>query len=52
MGRLLIVIALLGAFLAGLFGVVIFSLRGQEVQVPEIVGKNFSIAKKNWLHWA
>ena len=40
-GRLLIVVALLGAFLAGLFGVVIFSLRGQEVQVPEIVGKDY-----------
>lgn len=45
-GRLLIVIGLLGAFLAGLFGVVIFSLRGQEVQVPEIVGKNFQESEK------
>jgi len=45
-GRLLIVAALLGAFLAGLFGVVIFSLRGEEVQVPEIVGKNFSDSEK------
>ncbi len=45
-GRLLIVIGLLGAFLAGLFGVVIFSLRGQEVQVPEIVGKNFLESEK------
>ena len=46
MGRLLVVIALLGAFLAGLVGVVVFSLRGQEIQVPEIVGKNFSDSEK------
>jgi beta-lactam-binding protein with PASTA domain len=45
-GRLLMVIALLGAFLAGLFGVVIFSLRGEEVQVPEIVGKDFVQSEK------
>ena len=45
-GRLLIVVALLGAFLAGLFGVVIFSLRGEEIQVPEIVGKDFLQSEK------
>lgn len=43
---MLIVIGLLGAFLAGLFGVVIFSLRGEEIQVPEIVGKNFLQSEK------
>jgi beta-lactam-binding protein with PASTA domain len=48
-GRLLIIVALLGAFLAGLFGVVIFSLRGAEIQVPEIVGKNFGESEKELL---
>jgi hypothetical protein len=45
-GRLVIIVALLGAFLVGLFGVVIFSLRGEEVQVPEIVGKDFLQSEK------
>lgn len=45
-GRLLVIVVLLGAFAAGLFGVVIFSLRGEEVQVPEIVGKDFSSSEK------
>lgn len=38
--------ALAGAFLVGLFGVVYLSLRGEEIQVPEIVGKNREEAEK------
>lgn len=45
-GKLFIVIALAGAFLVGLFGVVYLSLRGEEIQVPEIVGKNREEAEK------
>lgn len=45
-GRLLVIVVLLGAFAGGLFGVVIFSLRGEEVQVPEIVGKDFISSEK------
>lgn len=45
-GKLFIVMALAGAFLVGLFGVVYLSLRGEEIQVPEIVGKNREEAEK------
>lgn len=45
-GRLLVVVALLGAFILGLFGVVIFSLRGEEVTVPELVGKDYPASEK------
>lgn len=45
-GRLLIIVALLGTFLLGLFGVVIFSLRGEEIKVPEIIGKDFDSSEK------
>lgn len=45
-GKLFIVMALAGAFLVGLFGVVYLSLRGEEIQVPEIVGKDKNEAEK------
>lgn len=34
------------AFLAGLIGVVYLSLRGEEVTVPQVVGKNFNEGEK------
>lgn len=40
-GKLLIIIALAGAFLVGTVSVVYLSLRGEEVKVPEVVGKDF-----------
>lgn len=39
-GKLFIVIALAAAFLAGAVGVVYLSLQGEELKVPEIVGKD------------
>lgn len=45
-GKLFIVMALAGAFLVGMVGVVYLSLRGEEIQVPEIVGKNREEAEK------
>jgi hypothetical protein len=45
-GKLLTVIVLAGAFLVGLVGVVWLSLQGQEVKVPEIVGKDFGDSEK------
>ncbi|MGI8466906.1 MAG: PASTA domain-containing protein [Pyrinomonadaceae bacterium] len=39
--KLLIVVALAGTFLVGAGGVVYLSLRGAEVKVPEVVGKDF-----------
>lgn len=45
-GRLLMIVAFLLVFLAGMFGVVIFSLRGEEIQIPEIVGKDFLQSEK------
>jgi serine/threonine-protein kinase len=40
-GKLVMVAAMLGAFLAGLAGVVYMSLSGEEIRVPEITGKDF-----------
>jgi len=40
-GKLFIVAALAAAFLAGMAGVVYMSLQGEEMKVPEIVGKDF-----------
>lgn len=40
-GKLLILVALGGAFLVGAVSAVYLSLRGEEVKVPEIVGKDF-----------
>lgn len=45
-GKLFIVMALAGAFLVGMVGVVYLSLRGEEIQVPEIIGKNREEAEK------
>ncbi len=44
--KLFIVMGLAGAFLVGLVGVVYLSLRGEEIKVPEIVGKDFSESEK------
>lgn len=40
-GKLLIVLALAGTFLVGVVSVVYLSLRGEEVKVPEVVGKDY-----------
>lgn len=44
--KLILVIALAGAFVVGLLGVVSLSLHGAEVTVPEIVGKNFNESER------
>ncbi len=41
-GRLLIVGALGGTFLFGMFGVVYLQLKGEEVKIPRVVGKNYN----------
>jgi PASTA domain len=45
-GKMAIVAALLGAFLVGLVSVVWLSLRGEEVKVPEVVGKDVLESEK------
>lgn len=45
-GKLFIVIALAGTFVVGLVGVVYMSLQGQEMKVPEIVGKDLVESEK------
>lgn len=45
-GRLASVAVLLLAFLAGMAGVVYMSLSGEEIMVPEIVGKDFVESEK------
>jgi beta-lactam-binding protein with PASTA domain len=45
-GKMVIVAALLGAFLVGLVSVVWLSLRGEEVKVPEVVGKDVLESEK------
>jgi beta-lactam-binding protein with PASTA domain len=45
-GKLAIVAALLGAFLVGLVSVVWLSLRGDEIKVPEVVGKDVLESEK------
>jgi beta-lactam-binding protein with PASTA domain len=45
-GKLVLVAVLAGTFLSGLIGVVFLSLRGEEVKVPEVVGKDFSESEK------
>lgn len=45
-GKIAIVAALLGAFLVGLVSVVWLSLRGDEIKVPEIVGKDVLESEK------
>lgn len=41
LGKLLVLIGVMAAFVAGMAGVVYMSLQGEEIKVPEIVGKNF-----------
>lgn len=45
-GKLFTVIALAGTFIVGLVGVVYMSLQGQELKVPEIVGKDLADSEK------
>jgi len=45
-GKLIMVVVLLAAFLAGMAGVVYVSLSGSELKVPEIVGKDFVQSEK------
>jgi beta-lactam-binding protein with PASTA domain len=45
-GKLIVVVVLLAAFLAGMAGVVYMSLSGSELKVPEIVGKDFVQSEK------
>lgn len=46
LGKLFIATALAGAFLVGMVGVVYMSLKGEEVQIPEVVGKDFYESEK------
>lgn len=45
-GKLLMLVALLAAFLASMAGVVYMSLSGTEIKVPELVGKDFSESER------
>ncbi len=45
LGRLITVVALAGTFLVGLIGVVYLQLRGEEITIPKVVGKNFNEGK-------
>lgn len=40
-GRLFVVMALAGSFVVGMASVVYMSLQGEEIKVPELVGKDF-----------
>lgn len=46
LGKLIMVVLLGAAFLVGMGGVVWLSLRGEEIKVPEIVGKDFNESEK------
>jgi hypothetical protein len=46
LGKLLVVLALAGTFIVGLVGVVYMSLQGEELKVPEIVGKDMVESEK------
>lgn len=46
LGKLIIVVVLAGTFLAGAAGAVYLSLQGEELKVPEIVGKDFVASEK------
>jgi beta-lactam-binding protein with PASTA domain len=46
LGKLVILIVLLAAFLSGMVGVVYMSLSGSVITVPEIVGKDFVQSEK------
>lgn len=45
-GKLIIVIVLAAAFLVGMGGVVYMSLQGEEMKVPEIIGKDLGESEK------
>lgn len=45
-GKFFIVLTLAAAFLFGMVGVVYMSLLGEEVKIPEIVGKDFNESEK------
>lgn len=45
-GKLLFLVLLLAAFLAGMAGVVYMSLAGSEIKVPDLVGKDFVASEK------
>ncbi len=47
LGKLLVVMALSVAFVAGLLGVVYIQLKGQEVEIPKIVGMNFNDGRED-----
>lgn len=46
LGKLLVVVSLAITFAVGLVGVVYMSLQGEEIKVPEIVGKDLSASEK------
>ena len=46
LGKLVFIGALLAAFMAGMAGVVYMALSGKEVQVPDLVGKDFVESEK------
>lgn len=46
LGKLVIVLTLLSTFAVGLVGVVYMSLKGEEMKVPEIVGKDLNQSEK------
>lgn len=46
LGKLAVVGLLLAAFVGGMAGVVVMSLSGSEIKVPEIVGKDFVASEK------
>ena len=45
-GKLIIVVALAATFAVGLVGVVYISLQGQEIKVPDLVGKDFTASEE------
>ncbi len=45
-GKFFIVLTLAAAFIVGMVGVVYMSLRGEEIKIPEIVGKDFGESEK------
>jgi beta-lactam-binding protein with PASTA domain len=46
LGKLLVVIVLAATFAVGLVSVVYMSLQGDEIKVPEIVGKDLAASEK------
>ncbi len=44
-GRLIVVATLLATFLVGMLGVVYLQLKGDEVEIPKVVGKNINEGK-------